>query len=275
MSKSLLDIEIDCLLEAIHQHYGYDFRNYAKASLKRRIQNFVSLSDCKQVSELIPRVLHQRAFFDDFLHSMSVTVTEMFRDPEVFKALREDVLPTLKTYSRVNIWHAGCATGEEVYSMAILLHEAGLLERSRIYATDLNHQSLAIAQEAIYPAERMQLYTQNYLKAGGKNSFADYYWENYDSAKINNFLRDKITFASHNLSCDQNFAEMHLILCRNVLIYFDKSLQERVLTLFTEGLAPRGFLALGDKETLNFSSCRQHFERINVPLKLYRKNRHV
>jgi len=275
MSKALKDIEVDCLLEAIHQHYGYDFHNYAKASLKRRIQGFVSKTGHQQVSELVPKVLHDREFFGDFLHCMSVTVTEMFRDPAMFKELRENVIPTLKTYSRINIWHAGCATGEEVYSMAILLHEEGLLEQARIYATDLNHRSLATAQAAIYPAERMKLYSQNYLNAGGKQAFTDYYWENYDSAKINDFLRHKVTFASHNLCCDQNFAEMHLILCRNVLIYFDKNLQERVLDLFTKGLVPRGFLALGEKETLKFSSSQQQFDSLNDTLKIYRKKRHV
>lgn len=275
MSKALKDIEIECLLESIYQHYGYDFRSYAKASLKRRIQNFVSSTNCTHVSELIPKLLHNRELFGEFLSNMSVTVTEMFRDPEIFKTLREKVIPVLKTYSRINIWHAGCATGEEVYSMAILLHEEGLLERTRIYATDFNEHSLATAEAGIYPAERMQLYTQNYLKAGGKHSLADYYWANYNSAKMSDFLRDRITFANHNLSCDQVFAEMHLTLCRNVLIYFDKDLQNRVLNLFSEGLTSRGFLSLGDKETLKFSSIYNDFEAISEPLKIYRKKRYV
>jgi len=275
MNKSLLDIEVDCLLAAITERYGYDFRNYARASLKRRIQNFLVVSGCKYVSELIPKVLHDKAYFSEFLSNMSVTVTEMFRDPFIFKSIREDILPKLKTYSRINIWHAGCATGEEVYSMAILLEEEGLLDRARIYATDFNTKSLATAKEGIYPAENIQLYTKNYLKAGGKSSFSDYYQANYESAKMKDFLRNKITFASHNLISDQVFAEMNLILCRNVLIYFDKVLQNRVLELFSDSLVPRGFLVLGDKEAIKFSVVKDCFEAVNERQKIYRKMPHV
>jgi len=275
MNKSLLDIEVDCLLAAITERYGYDFRNYARASLKRRIQNFLVVSGCKYVSELIPKVLHDKAYFSEFLSNMSVTVTEMFRDPFIFKSIREDILPKLKTYSRINIWHAGCATGEEVYSMAILLEEEGLLDRARIYATDFNAKSLATAKEGIYPAENIQLYTKNYLKAGGKSSFSDYYQANYESAKMKDFLRNKITFASHNLISDQVFAEMNLILCRNVLIYFDKVLQNRVLELFSDSLVPRGFLVLGDKEAIKFSVVKDCFEAVNERQKIYRKMPHV
>jgi len=275
MNKSLLDIEVDCLLVAITERYGYDFRNYARASLKRRVQNFLVLSDCNHVSELIPKVLHDKAYFSEFLSNMSVTVTEMFRDPIIFKSIRKDIIPKLKTYSRINIWHAGCATGEEVYSMAILLEEEGLLDRARIYATDFNAKSLATAKEGIYPAESIQLYTKNYLKAGGKTSFSDYYQANYESAKMKDFLRNKITFASHNLISDQVFAEMNLILCRNVLIYFDKELQDRVLELFSDSLVPRGFLVLGDKEAIKFSVVKDNFEAVNERQKTYRKVPHV
>jgi len=275
MIKSLLDIEIDCLLSAITERYGYDFRNYARASLKRRIQNYLTVSDCNHVSELIPKVLHDKECFAKFLSNMSVTVTEMFRDPLVFKSIREDILPKLKTYSRINVWHAGCATGEEVYSMAILLEEEGLLDRAHIYATDFNAKSLATAKEGIYPAENVQLYTRNYLKAGGKSSFSDYYQANYESAKMKDSLREKITFASHNLISDQVFAEMNLVLCRNVLIYFDKVLQDRVLELFSDSLVSRGFLVLGDKEAIKYSIVKDDFEAVSERLKTYRKVLHV
>ncbi len=275
MSRSLIDIEIDCLLSAITERYGYDFRNYARASLKRRIQNCVVISDCKQISDLIPKVLHDKKYFSEFLNNMSVTVTEMFRDPLIFKSIRENIVPKLKTYSRINIWHAGCATGEEVYSMAILLQEEGLLDRTQIYATDFNAKSLATAKAGIYPAENIQLYTKNYIKAGGKQSFSDYYWANYESAKMNDSLRDKITFVNHNLMGDEVFAEMHLVLCRNVLIYFDKVLQDRALNLFSDSLTTRGFLVLGDKETIKFSSINDDFDAVDLQLRMYRKKHNV
>ena len=270
-NKPLRDIEVDCLLEAIHQRYGYDFRHYARASLKRRIDNCLIVSGLKHVSELIPKVLHDQAFFNEYLNFMSVTVTEMFRTPEMFKQLRKQVIPKLRTYSRINVWHAGCATGEEVYSMAILLHEEGLLERTQIYATDYNNQSLEKARAGIYPAEKMQQYTQNYLRAGGKGSFSDYYWANYNSAKMDKLLSQRITFAHHNLMCDQVFAEMHLVLCRNVLIYFDQTLQDRVLGVLGESLIRRGFLVLGDKESLKFSAQENAFDAFDEKLRIYRK----
>lgn len=269
MSADLQNIELNCLLEAIDQHYGYDFKTYAQASLMRRVKNFMTLKGYRNVSELIPNILHDRNFFGAFLNGMSVPVTEMFRNPEMFRSLRKNVLPALKKYSRINIWHAGCATGEEAYSMAILLHEEGILERSQIYATDFNLQSLEIAKAGIYRANEMQKNTGNYLKSGGKSSFSDYYQSNYNSAKMQSALRKSITFANHNLMSDGVFAEMHLVMCRNVLIYFDKTLQDRVLKLFRDSLAQNAFLVLGDKETLRFSSVVDDFDAVDDAQRIF------
>lgn len=266
-----LTFEIQQLLEAIHFRYGYDFTHYAQASLERRIMHRLSTSGLNHVSEMIPKVLHDPQFFDLFLKDMSITVTEMFRDPFVFKRIREDVCQHLRTYPRINIWHAGCATGEEVYSMAILLHEEGLLEKSRIYATDYNNHSLDIARKGFYPIEHMKRFSENYHASGAKGSFADYCKVNYGSAKINDSLKQNITFANHNLMKDQVFAQMHLILCRNVLIYFDKILQNQVLSLFGESLVHRCYLVLGAKETLEFSNVSSDFDLAFKQEKIYRK----
>jgi len=270
--KKLENFEIDIFLEAIFQRYGYDFRDYARASLKRRIENRLTLSGLKHVSEMIPKILYEKRFFEEFLNDMSITVTGMFRNPAVFKAIREQVIPKLSTYSRINIWHVGCATGEEVYSMAILLEEEGLLDKTRIYATDYNNRSLEQAKKGIYPADMMKQYTENYLQSGGRNSFSDYYWANYDSVKIKESFKDKITFAHHNLMQDRAFAEMHLIMCRNVLIYFDKPLQNKVLKLLRDSLIHRGFLVLGDKESISFTDVCDDFTESDGRLRIYRKN---
>ncbi len=204
-SKEMETFEIDYFLEAIFKRYGYgyDFRHYACASLKRRIHNRLALSGLNYISEMVPKVLYDEGFFENILNDMSITVTQMFRTPEVFKKIREQIVPKLRAYSQVNIWHAGCATGEEVYSMAIVLQEEGLLERCRIYATDFNKRSLEIAGEGIYPLEVMQSYSKNYHRSGGKHSFSDFYWAKYDSAKMRESLRDNITFAHHNLMRDK------------------------------------------------------------------------
>ncbi|PCJ47782.1 MAG: chemotaxis protein CheR [Moraxellaceae bacterium] len=271
IQQDTLKFEIEQLLEAIDFRYGYDFRHYARASLERRIKHRVGLSGLKHVTEMIPKILHDPNYFDLFLKDMSITVTEMFRDPYVFKKIRGDVCTHLSTYPRINIWHAGCATGEEVYSMAILLKEEGLLEKTRIYATDYNDYSLAIAKKGIYGAEHMKLFTKNYIASGGKTSFSDYYVSKYNSAKIDESLKQHITFANHNLMKDQVFAEMHLIVCRNVLIYFDKELQNRVLDLFKQSLIHRCYLILGDKETLDFSCVNDEFELSSKKERIYRK----
>lgn len=267
--------EINQLLDAIFFRYGYDFRNYARASLERRINNRCTLSGLNNISEMIPKIMYNSDFFDLFLKDMSVTVTEMFRDPHVFKEIRNNVIPQLKTYSRINIWHAGCATGEEVYSMAVLLEEEGLLRRSRIYATDFNNHSLEIAKKGIYPVDKMKLFTKNYLDSGGRASFADYYLAKYNSAKMKESLKNNITFANHNLMRDKVFAQMNLIVCRNVLIYFDNELQNRTLTLFKESLINRGYLVLGDKETINFTNGKNDFEECCSKERIYRKKNEI
>jgi len=230
------------------------------------------LSGLSCVAELTAKILHDSHMFDLFLKDMSITVTEMFRDPHVFKKIREEVCLHLKTYPRINIWHAGCATGEEAYSMAILLKEEGLLDRTQIYATDYNNHSLAIAEKGIYPAAQIKQYTQNYLASGAKASFADYYTAKYDLAKMDDSLKDNITFANHNLMKDQSFAQMHLILCRNVLIYFDPELKNQVLDVFNQSLIHRCFLVLGDKETLDFSQLQDSFDLTSRKEKIYRKS---
>ncbi len=270
-NKELQSIEIEVLLEAIFRCYGYDFRHYAKASLKRRIAQYMQRSGITRIADLIPPMIHDKAFFDSFLKVMSVTVTDMFRDPCFFEALRAEVIPVLKTYPFIKIWHAGCATGEEVYSLAILLKEEGLYERAQIYATDYNNHSLAVAKEGIYPLKRIQQYSDNYLRAGGRSAFADYYHARYGAAKMQESLKKNVTFANHNLAIDGVFGEMQLVICRNVLIYFDQNLQNRVLTLLHDSLSPRGFLCLGSKESLKFSAVENHFEEQVAEQKIYKR----
>lgn len=255
-------LEMKMLLDAMAQCHGYDFRNYSPASLKRRIRHFMAKSGCREISELIPRLLHDRAFFDELLIDITVTVTEMFRDPAVYLALRTHLLPILKTYPSLRIWHAGCSTGEEVYSMAILLEEEGLLGRTQIYATDINETALKQAKSGIYSVEKIKEYTVNYQKAGGRRSLSDYYHARYDSVIMRKSLSEKITFASHNLISDSSFGAMHLICCRNVLIYFDEVLQNRVLKLFMESLVDRGFILLGTKESLLFSEIKELCDKV-------------
>jgi chemotaxis protein methyltransferase CheR len=269
------ELEVDLFLEAIFKRWGYDFRDYARASLNRRVLQRLSITGLKRVSEMIPLVMHDQVFFENFLTDMSVTVTEMFRDPWVFKKIRETVIPKLRTYSRINIWHAGCATGAEVYSMAILLLEEGLLDRCRIYATDYNNKSLSSAKKAIFPINLMRAYTDNYIEAGGKSSFSDYYQAGYDSACMVKALRDRITFANHNLISDGVFAEMNVVMCRNVMIYFDRNLQGRSLGLFSDSLVPRGFLVLGTQESLSYSDHEHEYESFEPKERIYRRLAHV
>ena len=267
----ITDFEIKLLIEAIQFRYGYDFSHYAQASLTRRIANCLKKCELKNISELIPKIIHNVDYFDLLLREISVTVTEMFRDPLVFKVLRDKIVTQLKTYSRVNIWHAGCATGEEAYSLAIMLKEEGLLARSQIYATDFNNHSLAIAKQGIYKADKIPLFTKNYLLAGGKASFADYYQAKHSHAIMHDELKRHMTFAHHNLIKDQCFAQMHLIICRNVLIYFDRPLQDAVLALFHQSLLHRGYLLLGDKESLEFSNKKNCFTAIAKEQRIFQK----
>jgi len=265
------NLEVDLFLDAIYQQYGYDFRHYARSSLLRRINNCLEREKKQYISELIPCIIHDAFFFDRFLQDMSITVTSMFRDPDMFKMLREKIVPKLSTYPSINIWHVGCATGEEVYSTAIILSEAGLLERCRIYATDYNNNSLKVAENATYPIADIPQFSKNYQDAGGLFSFADYYHANAKSVKFSEELRNKITFAHHNLMKDGVFAEMHVILCRNVLIYFDQTLQNQVLTTLSNSLTHRGFLMLGDKESLGFSAVTELFDTPFAKTRIYRK----
>ncbi len=272
LSKSrTLDLEVDLFLEAIFKQYGYDFRHYARSSLIRRITNCLQREKKSYVSELIPCLIHDIYFFDRFLQDMSITVTAMFRDPHIFNLLNDLVIPKLSTYPTINIWHAGCATGEEVYSTAILLHESGLLNRTRIYATDYNNQSLNTAEQGIYPLSKAKQYSENYQLAGGKFSLSDYYHTTENTIVIAEQLKDKITFAHHNLMKDGVFAEMHLILCRNVLIYFDQVLQDRTLRILSESLIHRGFLMLGDRESIDFSAVAPLFDKTHKKHRIFRK----
>jgi chemotaxis protein methyltransferase CheR len=273
--KETEDIEVRLFIDAIFKRYGYDFNEYAWPSLKRRVLQRLQDSGLGCIADMIPQVLHNEKFFELFLKDMSVTVTEMFRDPYVFKSIRENIIPKLKTYPHVNIWHAGCATGEEVYSIAILLHEEGFLDKCHIYATDFNNQSLSIAEKGIYEMSDFRSNTTNYIASGGKSSFSDYYAADYNSVKINDALKKNITFSHHNLIQDQVFAEVNIILCRNVMIYFKPELQNRCLDIFKQSLAPRGFLVLGDKESLRFSGVAEDFEDFDGKARISRVKLHV
>jgi len=266
------ELELTLLLDAIYRQYGYDFRHYARSSLLRRVNKCLERERKTYISELIPCIIHDIYFFDRFLQDMSITVTSMFRDPHIFKELNEKVIPKLSTYPAINIWHAGCATGEEVYSIAILLAEAGLLERSRIYATDYNNHSLSLAAKGCYSLSNIEQFTDNYHLAGGNKSLDNYYLKSEKTMTFIPELRKKITFAHHNLMKDGVFAEMHLVLCRNVLIYFDQTLQNRVLDVLSESLTHRGFLMLGDRESIEFSSIAGKFEHYCGKNRIYRKN---
>ena len=267
----LSGIEIRLLIEAIYLRYGYDFRDYACASLNRRVRNFMIKSGYKQISRIIPDILRDENLFDEFVNHICVSVTEMFRDPSVYREVREEVIPFLASFPRLNIWHAGCATGEEVYSFAILLDEEGLYERTNIYATDMDPRSVEIAEQGIYPVEAVQQGTDNYKKSGGKASFSDYYHARYGKVILPSRLKQNITFSTHNLVTDTVFNRMHLIVCRNVLIYFNKQLQDRVLELLSRSLVHNGILVLGTKERLDFSAVSGEFEPVAPKLRIYRK----
>jgi chemotaxis protein methyltransferase CheR len=259
------------LLESIRQVYGYDFTEYSEGSIGRRIAHFMENRKFPGIHDLAKAILRDEELFELFVQEVTVTVTEMFRDPGFYKSLRENVRSRLATYPLIRVWIAGCATGEEVYSMAILLKEEGLLERSLIYATDINQRSLQKASEGIFPIDRMAAYTTNYLKSGGKNSFSEYYVAKFDGALMDKTLRRAIVFSAHNLTMDQSFNEFQLILCRNVLIYFNQSLQNKVLGLFYESLCPFGILALGNKESLLFSDMEHNFKTIDKKERIFMK----
>ena len=270
-SPDLERLEIELLLEAVYRHYGFDFRSYAYASIRRRLWKRVEGEGLTTISELQARILHDTDAMERLLLDLSVNVTSMFRDPSFYKEFRELVVPMLRTYPFIRIWHAGCSTGEEVFSMAILLEEEGLYDRARLYATDINDVVLQRARQGIFPLDRMQEYTENYLRAGGKRSFSEYYTAKYDGALFNSSLTRNIVFSQHNLVTDRSFSEFHVIFCRNVLIYFDKTLQSKVHGLFYDSLAMFGVLVLGSKETLRFMSHEECYQQIAAPEKIFRK----
>ncbi|WP_088894051.1 CheR family methyltransferase [Leptolyngbya ohadii] len=270
-APTLEDIEVQLLLEAVHRYYGYDFRNYAASSLKRRVRNFMQNEGLHTVSALQERILHDRACLDRLLLGLTVNTTSMFRDPSFYTAFREQAVPLLRTYPFIRIWHAGCSTGQEVYSMAILLQEEGIYHRCRIYATDTNEQVLQTARSGIFPLDRMQEYTQLYLKAGGKRSFSEYYTADHQNAIFRSSLKEHLVFAQHNLVTDRSFNEFNVILCRNVLIYFNHTLQQQVHQLFYNSLCKFGILGLGKQESIRFTPHETDYEEIAKGQKLYRR----
>ena len=269
--RDTFDDELKLLLDAIYFKYQHDFRHYALASLRRRIALAMERFHCRSVSQLQDRVLHEPEVFGQMLQYLTVQVSEMFRDPAYFKALRDEVVPVLKTYPSIKLWIAGCSTGEEVWSFAILLAEEGLLDRALVYATDINADSLRVAEAGVYPLERIAQFSANYLAAGGTRSLSEYYHAAYDGAVFDRALRQKVLFADHSLATDTVFSEVHLVSCRNVLIYFDRPLQDRATGLFRDALVRRGFLGLGSKESLRLTSHADAFTEISGPARIYQK----
>ena len=265
------NLEIDLFLEAMFKKYGYDFRNYSRASIKRRIKHRLKLSDIKTISALQHKLINNWDFFETVLRDFSINVTEMFRDPSFYKAMREKIIPRVKDLQQINIWHAGCATGEEVYSMAILLKEEGIYDKCRIYATDFNKDVLEKAKQGIYQAKLLKQYILNYREAGGIESFADYYTAKYEFVLMDSSLKKNILFSDHNLTCDGVFGEMDIVICRNVLIYFNIELQNHIFKLFSDALGEPGFLCLGSKETINISDYAKNFEAIDKDERIYQK----
>lgn len=271
VDDELEDIEITALLETVHQRYGYDFRQYSRESLKRRIHTLMNRNSVSTVSELQNYVLHDAEWLERFLLAISVSVTAMFRDPSFYLALRKQVIPFLRTYPTVRVWIAGCSTGEEAYSLAILLQEEGLYDRSSIYATDMNQAVLKVARDGIFPIARMKEYTDNYLKAGGIEEFSTYYTAAFESIIFNQTLKKNLIFAQHNLANDQSFNEFNLIICRNVMIYFNETLQRRVFNLLHESLAVLGILALGNRESIKHDPHSIYYEDIDEKERIYKR----
>ena len=269
--KGILESEISLLLETVYQKYHYDFRQYSEAHIRRRVMNRMVMSGLENVSQLQAKVLSDEAFASKLLQDLSITVTEMFRDPDFYRSLRENVIPILKTYPFIKIWHAGCATGEEAYSMAIIMQEEGLYDRTTIYATDFNQQALNQAKEGIFPNKMIKEYTANYQLSGGKESFSGYYTSDYDNVIMNKSLKKNIVWANHNLVTDSVFAEVHLILCRNVLIYFERDLQNKVQKLFYNSLINGGILCLGSKEGLRFTELYDAYTELDKKQRIFKK----
>ena len=271
MRERIEDIEIQLLLEALYQRYHYDFRHYARASIKRRLVQAREQLGYASLSALQDAVLHDAATLPRLLDYLTVQVSEMFRDPSYFKAIREKVVPHLRTYPSLKIWVAGCSNGEELYSLAILLREEGLFDRTLFYATDINPNALSAAEAGVYPLDQVRKFTQNHQKSGARTSLSDYYTADYGRAVFDKALRSRVVFSDHSLVTDAVFAEMHLISCRNVLIYFDRELQDRAIGLFHASLARKGFLGLGSKERLRFSDHADGFVDFVAPEKIYQR----
>jgi chemotaxis protein methyltransferase CheR len=267
------EIELALLLEGVYRRYGFDFREYAPASLRRRVWRRVHAEGLTTLSALQDQLLHDPSCMERLLLDLSINVTAMFRDPSFYIAFREKVVPLLRTYPFTRIWVAGCSTGEEVYSLAILLHEEGVSDRARIYATDINESVLERARAGVFPLDKMREYTQNYIKAGGERAFSEYYTAKYDGAQFQRSLVDNVVFAQHNLVSDRSFNEFNVIVCRNVMIYFDRALQDRVHRLFYESLITFGVLALGAKESIRFSPHDASYEELDAAERLYKKVR--
>src|SRR3989442_11111733 len=264
-------IELSLLLEGVFRQYGFDFREYAPASLRRRVWRRVQAEGLPTISALQDKLLHDPACMERLLLDLSINVTAMYRDPSFYVAFRQKVVPLLRTYPFTRIWVAGCSTGEEVYSLAILLQEEGLYDRTRIYATDINESVLERARAGVFPLDKMREYTQNYIKAGGKRAFSEYYLAKYDGAQFQRSLIENVVFAQHNLVSDHSFNEFNVIICRNVMIYFDRTLQDRVHELFFESLVTFGVLGLGAKESIHFSPHEDAYEELDPSERLYRK----
>lgn len=266
------DIELPLLIDAIYLKYHYDFRSYAKASLRRRLTTAMGRFGCQTLSQLQDQVLHDATMFPSLLDFLTVPVSEMFRDPAYFRAVREKVVPLLRTYPSLKVWVAGCSTGEEAYSLAILLREEGLLERTLIYATDINPHTLEIAEAGVYELDRIAGFTENHRKSGARQSLSDYYTAAYGRAMLDKTLKQHIVFSDHSLATDSVFAEVHLVSCRNVLIYFNRDLQDRAVGLFREALCRKGFLGIGSKESLRFSSHAPGFSDFVREERIYQKS---
>lgn len=271
MPETLEDIEIQLLLEALFQRYHYDFRRYARASIKRRLTQARDQMGFETLSDLQSAVLHDPSILPRLLGYLTVQVSEMFRDPAYFRALREKVLPHLGTYPSLKVWIAGCSAGEELYSMAILFKEEGLYDRTLFYATDINPNALKAAEAGVYAVDRLKTFTENHQKSGGRSSLSDYYTADYGRAVFDSALRNRVVFSDHSLVTDAVFAEMHLISCRNVMIYFDRALQDRAVGLFKDSLTRTGFLGLGSKESLRFSKHAESFSEFARDEKIYRR----
>ncbi|GEN69938.1 CheR family methyltransferase [Chryseobacterium lathyri] len=268
------DEEVEYLIKDVYEMYGYDFSEYSRASFKRRVNRICLIDRFTSFAELRYTILNDPEYLKRFVEEITVNVTEMFRDPHFFKALREKILPQLGTYPLIRVWVAGCSTGEEAYSMAILLKEANLYHKSLIYGTDLNPSVLETARSGVFPLQQMKTYSENYILSGGKKDFSDYYTANYDSVRFDKSLQEKLILSTHNLVSDSSFNSFQLIICRNVLIYFDRGLQERVFKLFDNSLENLGYLALGAKETLRFSKLDRNYHQVDDQ-RIWKKTEHM